>query len=146
MTIKKWNPFSDLVSLSDRLNQLFDEGLWGEGEEELQSLTRWKPSTDIYETKDNYVFSVELPGFDKKNLEVEIKNNTMMIKGEKKREGEVKEEDYHRIERSYGQFQRSFRLPQNVDEKKIDAKMENGVLKITVPKKEVAKSKKIDVK
>jgi len=144
MAIRRWRPLSDLLSLSDRLNQFFDEGFWGEGEQE--SLARWRPATDIYESKDNYVFKVELPGFEKKDLNVEIKDNTIIISGEKKKEEEVKEEDYHRIERSYGNFHRSFQLPQNVDHKNVDAKMENGILKVTIPKKEAARPKKIDVK
>jgi HSP20 family protein len=145
MSITKWTPLTNLISLTDRLNRLFDEGFWGEMEGESMPLTRWQPATDIYETKDSYNFKIELPGFKKDDVNVEIKDNTLMIRGEKKMDNEVKKENYHRIERFYGSFQRTFQLPQNVEAGKVKAKMESGVLEIVVPKSEKAKAKSIPV-
>jgi len=145
MTITKWSPLANLMSLTDRLNRLFDEGLWSELEGETMPLAKWQPATDIYETKDSYKFNVELPGFKKDDVAVEVKDNVLIIKGEKKMDNEVKKENYHRIERFYGSFQRSFQLPQNIEPNKIKAKMDNGVLEITIPKSEKAKAKTIPV-
>ncbi len=145
MSITKWSPLTNLISLTDRLNRLFDEGFLGELEGESMPITRWQPATDIYETKDSYNFKIELPGFKKGDVNVEVKDNVLIIKGEKKMDNEVKKENYHRIERFYGSFQRTFQLPQNVEESKIKAKMDSGVLEIVVPKSEKAKSKSIPV-
>ncbi len=144
MTITKWRPLSDLLTLTERLNRLFDEGFFGEEGEDF-SIARWQPATDIYETKDSYVFKVELPGFKKEDIEVEVKDNTLVIKGEKKMEEEVKKENYHRIERFYGTFQRSFVLPQNTVVDKIKANLKDGVLEIKIPKSEKSKAKSIPV-
>ncbi len=144
MTITKWRPLSDLLTLTDRLNKLFEEGFFGEEGEEF-SIAKWQPATDIYETKDNYVFKVELPGFKKEDIEVEVKDNTLFIKGEKKMEEEVKKENYHRIERFYGSFQRSFVLPQNTVVDKIKANLKDGILEIKIPKSEKSKPKAIPV-
>lgn len=143
MAIIKWEPFEGLVNLQDRVNRLFEE-TWG-------SLTRredrgWAPAVDIYEDEKELVFKAELPDVDEKDIEVNITDNLLTIKGEKKREREEKKGTYHLIESSYGSFTRSFSLPNNVDRDKASARYEKGILKITLPKKEGAKPKKIEIK
>jgi HSP20 family protein len=103
------------------------------------------PPVDIYETEDSLVFKAELPGVTKEDITVEVKDNTMTLKGEKKFQKEVKEENYHRVERAYGNFQRAFTLPGMVDQEKVKAKFKDGILEIVLPKSEKAKPKQIKV-
>lgn len=117
-----------------------------DGDANDMSMTSWSPATDIYETKDEFVFKLEVPGMTKDDIQIEFNNETLMIKGERKEEKEVKEDDYHRIERRCGTFTRSFNLPKNIDEKKIDASIKDGVLELRLPKKEEAKIKAIPIK
>jgi HSP20 family protein len=104
------------------------------------------PAFDVSETEKEYVISGELPGIDPKDLEVTFTDGILSIKGEKKQESEEKNEDYHRIERHYGSFQRSFRVPENVDREKLDANYKDGILRLTLPKTEQNEVKKIEVK
>ncbi len=146
MSLVRWNPFYELKKLSDSINQLFDESLLQEGERGSGfSLTSWSPSTDIYETKDEYVFKIEVPGMNKDDVKVEFTEDTLIIKGERKEEKDIKKENYHRIERFFGSFQRSFTLPKNIDVKKIKAELKDGVLELRVPKVEKAKTKAIPI-
>ncbi len=105
----------------------------------------WRPMTDIYETKDGYVFKIELPGFKKEDIKVEFSGDTLTLSGERKQEEETKNENVHRLERSYGMFERSFTIPRNVDAKKIDATLKDGLLLLTIPKAEEAKTMAIPV-
>jgi len=105
----------------------------------------WTPSVDIYETENEIVLTAEVPGIDEKDIDIKIENNTLSLQGERKFEKETKEENYHRIERSYGSFFRSFTIPHNVDQDKIEAEHESGVLRILMPKKPETKPKKIKV-
>jgi HSP20 family protein len=114
------------------------------GEEEITQ-GAWVPPVDIYETSDSIVLEAELPGLTKDNIVVEVKNNTLTLKGEKKFEREVTEENYHRVERSYGGFQRAFTLPSTVQQDRVKAKFRDGILEITIPKAEEAKPKQIKV-
>jgi HSP20 family protein len=109
---------------------------------------RWTPTADLFETKDAFVVRVEVPGLTEKDIDVEIENNVLSVKGERKIEKEAEEKGYRRIERSYGKFLRAFTLPPNVIPEKIAANYANGLLELTIPKKEEAKVKKItlDVK
>ena len=104
------------------------------------------PAFDISETEKEYVISGEIPGIDPKDLEVTLTDGILSIKGEKKHESEDKEENYHRVERHYGSFQRSFRLPDNINREKLDASYKDGILKLTLPKSEESEVKKIEVK
>ncbi len=108
----------------------------------------WSPAVDIFETADSIVMKAELPGVSRDNIDIQVQDNTLMLKGERKFEREVKEENYLRIERSYGAFQRAFTLPTVVQRDKIKATFKDGVLEVTMPKAEEAKPKqvKIDVK
>lgn len=145
MAIIRWDPFRDLQTLRDRMNVLFGDVYPSRREEKDLVSTAWNPSVDIYEHEDNLVLKAEVPGIDEDDIEVKIEDNTLTFKGERKYENEVKEENYHRVERSYGSFYRSFSLPQNIDLEKIKAETENGILKITMPKKAELKPKKIKV-
>jgi HSP20 family protein len=103
------------------------------------------PALDVYEDKDNIIVKADLPGLTKDDIEISLQDNVLTLRGEKKRDSEVKEENYYRLERSYGTFNRSFELPTSVDASKIEATFKNGVLQITLPKTEEAKPKKIKI-
>jgi len=145
MKITKWQPYSDLVSMYDRMNRIFGEDFYDESSRNGLTPSAWHPMTDIYETKDAYVFKVELPGFRKEDIKVEFSNDTLTLRGERKQEEETKNENCHRLERSYGLFERSFTIPKNVDAKKIDAELKDGILRLTIPKVEEAKTKSIPI-
>jgi len=113
-------------------------------EEEI-SQGPWVPPVDIYETEDSLVFRAELPGVTKEDITVEVKDNTLTLKGDKRFEKDVKEENYHRVERAYGAFQRAFTLPGMVEQDKVKAKFKDGILEIVLPKAEKAKPKQVKV-
>jgi HSP20 family protein len=142
-TITRWDPFRDLVQLQDRVNRLFQES--AQGREEGFDTTSFVPPVDIYEDEHNIVLKVEVPGIDQKDLDVRIENNTITVRGERKFEKETKEENYHRVERRYGSFQRSFGLPNTVNTENVSADYENGILKVTLAKRAEAKPKQIKV-
>lgn len=145
MAIIRWDPFRDLVTLREKMNRLFEEAFTSRGEEKDLIASTWTPSVDIYETENALVLTAELPGLDEKDIEIKIEDNTLTLRGERKFEKETKEENYHRLERSYGSFYRSFTLPNYIDQDKIQAEHENGILKITMPKKPELKPKKVKV-
>ena len=146
MAIVKWDPFRDMVTLRDRMDRLFDDSLARlRGAEDDMSLSNWSPSVDVYETTENIVIKAEVPGVKKEDISVEVKDNTLYLKGERKFEKDVKEENYHRMERSYGSFRRVFSLPATVEQDKVKASFKDGVLEIMLPKAEKAKPKKIAV-
>ena len=146
MAIVKWDPFRDMVTLRDRMDRLFDDSLARlRGAEDDMSLSNWSPSVDVYETTENIVIKAEVPGVKKEDISVEVKDNTLYLKGERKFEKDVKEENYHRMERSYGSFRRVFSLPATVEQDQVKASFKDGVLEIMLPKAEKAKPKKIAV-
>jgi HSP20 family protein len=145
MAIIRWDPFKDLVTLREKMNRLFEEAFTGRGEEKDLVSGTWTPSVDIYETENSLVLTAEVPGIKEDDVEIKIEDNTLILQGERKFEKETKEESYHRIERSYGSFYRSFTLPSSIDQDKIQAEHENGVLRITMPKKPEMKPKKVKV-
>ena len=144
MPIVKVDPFREFAAMQDRMNRLFgnvylrdeDTGFHG----------NWSPAVDIYET-DNHdlVLKAELPGMTREDIEVVVENSTLVLKGEKKFTNEVKEENYRRIERAYGKFQRSFTLPNTVDTSKVAADYKNGILTVKLPFREEAKPRTINV-
>ena len=146
MAITRYNPFRDLMTLSERLNKMFDEGMLPATSEDEFLTGAWVPAVDIYETENEIVIKAEVPGMSEKDVEVTVENNMLTIKGERKFEEEVKKENYHRIERAYGTFQRSFQLPATVNVNKITAEQKDGILTIRLPKKEEQKPKKINIK
>jgi HSP20 family protein len=145
MAIIRWDPFRDVVTLRDKMNRLFEDAVATRGEEKDMITNSWSPAVDIYETESELVLSAEVPGIGDKDIEIRIDGNTLSIKGERKFEKEAREENYHRIERSYGSFYRSFSLPGSVDQEHIKARHEGGVLKIHMPKKPESKPKKVKI-
>jgi HSP20 family protein len=146
MSISRWQPFRDLVSTQDRFNQLFNDTFSRAfGDQQELSPHAWVPPVDIYETGDSLVLKAELPGIDPNGVEICVEGNTLYLKGERKFEKEVKEENLHRVERSYGTFTRSFALPNTIDSGKVKAEYENGILTLTMPKREEAKPRTIKI-
>ena len=148
MSIIRWEPFRDLVSTHDHFNQLFNETFARAfGDQQEVSLRTWVPPVDICETEDSLVLKAELPGIRPDDVEIRVEDNTLHLKGERKFEKEVKDENVHQAERSYGTFSRSFVLPSSIDSDKVKAEYQNGVLTLTMPKREEVKPKtiKIDV-
>ena len=147
MAIVRWEPFRDLVTAQRDFDRLFREAFAPRlGDAEL-STRSWAPAVDIYETEDAIILKAELPGIDSKDAEVRVEDNTLYLKGERKFEKEVNEQNYHRVERSYGSFARSFSLPNSINADKVKAEYKDGMLTLTMPKREEAKPKtiKIDV-
>lgn len=144
MTLTHWRPFGGLATMHDKINRLFDDS-FRDIEKGNDAMSTWYPTVDVFEKKDEYVFKLEVPGLSKDDINVEFHNNTLTVQGEKKEDKEVKEENYHRIESFKGKFSRSFTLPKNINSKKIDAKMKDGVLELRVAKAEEAKAKSIPI-
>jgi len=148
MSIVRWEPFRDLVGIQDRMNRLFDEafrGARGTSEEEWALGGSWAPMVDIYEQNGDIVLKAELPGVDPKDVDIRVENNTLTLRGQRHFDKDVKRESYHRVERSYGAFSRAFTLPNVVDTEKIKADFKDGVLRLTLPKREEAKPKQISI-
>jgi len=140
-----WKPSRELTTLRDEMDKIWNR-FFGEWPGMEPFRTEWVPSLDVSETKNNIVVKSEVPGMDPKDIDISLVGDALTIKGEKKQEREEKDENYHRIERSYGTFSRSVRLPQDVQSDKIKANYKNGILKITLPKSEEAKAKEIKIK
>jgi HSP20 family protein len=146
MPIVRWEPFRDLITTQDRMNRLFNETLGRFlGGEEGVSTGNWIPPVDIYETEHDVVLKAELPGVDPKDVEASVHDGLLYLKGERKYESEVKEENYRHVERAYGGFARTFTLPAAVDAEKVKAEFKDGILTVTLPKREEAKPKKIKI-
>jgi HSP20 family protein len=147
MAIVRFEPFRDLLSLQERMNRLFNESYRSQqsSEDDWALGGTWAPAVDIYEQDNNIVIKAELPGVDPKDVDIRLDNNVLTIQGERKFDNEVKKESYHRVERSYGAFTRSFTLPNTVDPNSIKAEFKEGVLRITLPKREEAKPKQIQI-
>jgi HSP20 family protein len=144
MTVVRWDPFRDLITLQDRMNRLFDESMRGARPAD-EGTTSWSPAVDIYETENEIVLKAELPEVNQKDIDIQIENSTLTIQGERQPDTTIKQENYHRIERATGRFNRSFTLPSLVDQEKIKAEYKDGVLKIELPKREARKPKQIKV-
>ena len=146
MALTRWDPFRDLVSLQERMNRLFEDSLSrSKTTDQEMAMGAWTPPVDIYETQDEVVLRADLPGIDQKDIDLRIENSTLTLRGERKFQKEANEEDYHRIERSYGVFSRSFQLPGSIDQTKIAATHKEGVLEVHLPKREDTKPKQIKV-
>jgi len=128
------------------MNKMFNNFFRGDIQDEDSAFMAWTPAVDIAEHDDEYLVKVELPGVNKEDVKITIESNVLTIRGEKKQEKETKKENYHRVERNYGSFQRSFTLPSTVKSDKIDASYKDGILSISLPKAEEAKPKQIEVK
>ncbi|MDL1893980.1 Hsp20/alpha crystallin family protein [Sphingobacteriales bacterium CHB3] len=154
MSLVRWNPVrdlatfpSDIVSMQKEINHMFDRFFRGGTLEEGDIMpTTWLPAVDLVEKDNEFVAKVELPGVNKDDVKITLQENILTIRGEKKEEKETKESSYHRLERSYGSFQRSFTLPTTVKADKVEAQYKDGILTINLPKAEEAKRKQIEVK
>ena len=146
MSMKKWDPFRDMMSIQERMNQLFDDTFVPrrQGAEEF-SKGSWSPPVDIYETSSNVVLKAEIPGMRQEDIEIKIEDDALVLKGVRKLEKVTENETYHRIERSYGTFVRTFTLPNSVDQDKVTATYDSGIFKIVMPKKREEKPKSIKV-
>lgn len=145
MAIVRFDPFRELTSMQDRINRIFGEAV-RRNEEDVWRSGTWTPPVDIFETSDHeIVLRAELPGLKREDIDIRVENNTLTLRGERKHEAEVKQEQFHRIERTYGQFTRSFALPSTVDAEKVSATFTDGVLTITLPVREEAKPRQIQV-
>ena len=146
--ITRRNPFGELTTLQDRLNQFLSQPFapWERfaGGAELTA-TNFVPAVDVYEDEHSITLGVELPGVDEKDVEISLENGVLTVSGERKMENEENKENFHRIERSYGRFIRTFTLPPTVDTENVKAEFNNGVLKIMLAKREEAKPKQIKI-
>jgi HSP20 family protein len=149
MAIVRWDPFRELEEMSDRLNRMITRpgaGQTAAQGKEVMTVADWAPTVDISETEAEYAIKAELPEVKKEDVKVTVEDGVLTLQGERKQEKEEKGKKYHRIERSYGRFVRSFTLPDSVDESKVRAEYTDGVLHLHLPKSEKAKPKQIDVK
>lgn len=145
MAIVRWEPLRDIATMQDRVNRLFNEFYRG-SDDDIMRRGAWVPPVDIFDTGNHeLVIKAELPDMNKDDIDITVENNTLTLKGEKKMDSDIKEEHCRRIERSYGMFSRSFSLPPTVDASKVRADYKNGVLTLTLPLKEEAKPKQIQV-
>ncbi len=144
MAIVKYNPFRELRAMQEQMNRLLDLAWNREPGEELREGV-WQPPVDIFEDAESLIIKAELPGIEQKDIDVRIEDNTLTLRGERKHDQEVRKENYHRVERYYGSFQRSFSLPTTIDQEKVKATCDKGVLTIILPKKEEIKPTQISV-
>ena len=145
MAIVRFQPFvDDFQALQERINRIFSDTAFSRFPSE-ESMGAWAPLCDIYEDGENIVVKVEVPGVDRNDIEVQVENNILSIRGERKREKEMKSDNVYRTERSYGSFSRSFTLPVTVNTEHIKAEYKDGVLHVLLPKVEEAKPRKIKV-
>jgi len=145
MNLMKWDPFRELEDVSNRLNRVFGRPLARMEPNEMFTVADWMPSADISETDTAYLIKAEIPGVNKEDVKVTIENGMLTIQGERKMEKEEKDKKFHRIERSYGSFMRSFRVPDDADESAVKAEFKDGVLNITLTKSAKAKPKAVNV-
>jgi len=147
MTLVRWDPFRELEDMSERLNRVFSRpsGLRNNGKEAM-TVADWMPTVDISENEAEYLIKAELPEIKKEDVKVTVEDGVLTLQGERRQEKEEKGKKFHRVERSYGSFVRSFTLPESVDEGAVKAEYKDGVLNLHLPKTEKVKPKAIDVK
>jgi len=144
MAIIRWDPFREFAQLQGRINRAFSDAYGHSGDDALLSSGAWLPPVDIHQNGDHeLVLTAELPGMVRENIEITVDHGTLAIKGEKKMTSDVKEDDFHRVERRYGSFSRTFSLPSTVDTSKVAADYKDGVLTVRVPLREEAKPRQI---
>jgi len=141
--ITRRDPFLNLANWQEQVNRMFESAF--PGRSEASAITAWAPSVDIYETENELVLKADLPDVNEKDLDVHVENNMLTIRGERKFEQKVKEENYLRIERTFGSFSRSFSLPNTVSTEDIKAEYKNGVLTVEMPKRAESKPKQVKV-
>ena len=146
MNLVRWNPLGEMTAMQNRINRMYNDpyGLADRTNDDTD-MGMWNPAVDLYEIDDHFVIKAELPGVDKKNIAIDLKDRVLTLSGERSFENEVKQENYYRRERSYGKFQRAFTLPADVDSDKIKAEFKDGLLQIEVPKPEAQKPKQVTI-
>ena len=144
MALVRWDPIRELDSLQGDMNRLFDRFFEGRTTGNGGS-RRWIPAMDLVETGDHLVLRGDLPGLTEDDIDIEIKDNVLTVSGERKADKEEKGEGYHRVERAFGSFSRSLSLPRGVDAERVDAKFDNGVLEVRIPKPEEAKPTRVQI-
>ena len=146
MSLVRWDPFRNMATLQDRINRLFEDAFprAAEGDEDLSS-SAWHPLVDIFETEQGLSIQVDLPGVEKADVSVEVKENVLTIRGERKLDQTVADDRYYRRERAFGAFQRSFATQALISPGDIKATFKNGVLKIEIPKPQEVKPKQVSV-
>lgn len=144
MRLVKYNPWRDMLDLEERVNRMFGDLAPSRTRRE-DLIGAWEPAVDVYETEKDFVLKAELPEVEEKDVHVSMEGNILTISGERRKEEEIKEENYHRTERFHGSFCRSFVLPDTVNRENIKATYKQGVMKLTLPKKEAVKPKEIKV-
>src|SRR3954451_9531948 len=145
MAIVRYDPFRDLRTLQEEVNRLFSTNLTRSFDDEGIGRGAWAPSVDIYENKDQIVLEAELPGMKQEDFDLSIENNIITLRGERKFEKTDETDNYHRVERSYGAFTRSFTLPQSVSPETASAEYKNGVLRVVLHKREEVKARRIEI-
>lgn len=146
MNLIKWDPFRELEDVSNRLNRIFGRSASrAESSQEMLGMADWAPSVDISETDTAYLIKGEIPGVKKEDVKVTVQDGMLTIQGERKMEKEEKGKKFHRVERSYGSFVRSFRLPDDADENKVKAEFKDGMINVTLAKSAKAKPQAINV-
>jgi HSP20 family protein len=145
MNVVKYDPFRDLRSLQDEMNRLFS-GTFSRGSQDEVLRGAWSPSVDIFENKNEIVLEAELPGMTADDVNISIENNVLTLHGERRFEKKDESDNFHRVERSYGSFTRSFTLPPTVSSENANAEFQNGVLRLTLAKREEAKPRRIEIK
>jgi HSP20 family protein len=145
MTVVRYDPFRDLRTLQEEVNRLFSTNLTRAFGDEGIGRGAWAPSVDIYENKDHIVLEAELPGMKQEDFDLTVENNVITLRGERRFEKTDETDNYHRVERSYGAFTRSFTLPQTVSAEGATADYSNGVLRVALPKREETKARRIQV-
>ena len=144
--VRRYDPFRELASLQERMNRIFDDTLSGNARRDDEALApAWTPPVDVLERKDRIVLTAELPGFTEEQIRLRFEDGVLSLEGERKFEKEAGDENYHRVERSYGKFVRSFSIPGTVSSEGIRASFENGILTVSLPKREETKPKQIKI-
>ena len=146
MNIIKYDPFREMRSLQDEVNRLFASSFSRGGDESDLMRGAWSPQVDIFENQNEIVLEAELAGMKPEDVNISIENNVLTIHGERKFEKKDESDNFHRVERSYGSFTRSFTLPPTVSSESANAEFENGVLRLTLAKREEAKPRRIEIK
>ena len=150
MAIIRWNPMRDLVSVEREFNKIFNsldrKFTLGDSENEEFENAVWMPMTDILEDDNQYYLNIDLPGIKKEDVKINYSNGQLSVSGERKQETVEKNAKYHRVERSYGKYYRSFTLPQKIKENEINAEFKDGQLKVSIPKSEEVKPKQLEIK
>ena len=145
MSITRYDPFRELRSLQDEVNRLFSSNLSRSYDDEGIARGAWMPTVDIYENKDQIVLEAELPGMNREDFDLSIENNVLTLRGERRFEKKDESDNYHRVERAYGSFTRSFTLPQTVSGEGTTAEYKNGILRVVLQKREEVKARRIEI-